>query len=287
MDKIYNKEIIYENNKYNIILINNNSSLQIKLSENEIKIYENSFSIDEIKKNKFFSIYETLEEVLIDLYDYISSGKIKINQNENENSLNLIIELPSKKVKEISFNLLSKTKIKEDNIIINLNSEIIKDNINENILLKNWIEPNKIIKAELLYRLTKDGESFEIFHKLCDGIKPNLLLVKSKKGFKFGGFTFENWESCNEGKWKKDNKSFLFSLNLNKRYFQKDKNINDNIYCLNIFGPCFSYDLAFKCKDMKKCTSWGKMTYLDNKEMANNENNNFDVEEVEVFKIII
>ena len=38
---------------------------------------------------------------------------------------------------------------------------------------------------------------------------------------------------------------------------------------------------------MKKCTSWGKMTYLDNKEMANNENNNFDVEEVEVFKIII
>ena len=286
MDKIYNKEIIYENNKYNITLINYNSSLQIKLSENEIKIYENSFSIEEIKQNKFFSIYETIEEILIDLIDYISSQKIKIKENEKENSLNLIIELPSKKVKEISFNLISKTK-EENNIITNLNSEIIKENINENILLKSWIEPNKKIKAELLYRLTKDGESFEIFHKLCDGQKPNLILVKSKKGFKFGGFTFENWESCNEGKWKKDNKSFLFSLNLNKRYFQKDKNTNDNIYCLNIFGPCFSYDLAFKCKDMKKCTSWGKMTYLDNKEMANNENNNFDVEEVEVFKIII
>ena len=286
MDKIYNKEIIYENNKYNITLINYNSSLQIKLSENEIKIYENSFSIEEIKQNKFFSIYETIEEMLIDLIDYISSQKIKIKENEKENSLNLIIELPSKKVKEISFNLISKTK-EENNIITNLNSEIIKENINENILLKSWIEPNKKIKAELLYRLTKDGESFEIFHKLCDGQKPNLILVKSKKGFKFGGFTFENWENCNEGKWKKDNKSFLFSLDLNKRYFQKDKNTNDNIYCLNIFGPCFSYDLAFKCKDMKKCTSWGKMTYLENKEMTHYENNNFDVEEVEVFKIII
>ena len=286
MDKIYNKEIIYENNKYNITLINYNSSLQIKLSENEIKIYENSFSIEEIKQNKFFSIYETIEEILIDLIDYISSQKIKIKENEKENSLNLIIELPSKKVKEISFNLISKTK-EENNIITNLNSEIIKENINENILLKSWIEPNKKIKAELLYRLTKDGESFEIFHKLCDGQKPNLILVKSKKGFKFGGFTFENWENCNEGKWKKDNKSFLFSLDLNKRYFQKDKNTNDNIYCLNIFGPCFSYDLAFKCKDMKKCTSWGKMTYLENKEMTHYENNNFDVEEVEVFKIII
>ena len=286
MDKIYNKEIIYENNKYNITLINYNSSLQIKLSENEIKIYENSFSIEEIKQNKFFSIYETIEEILIDLIDYISSQKIKIKENEKENSLNLIIELPSKKVKEISFNLISKTK-EENNIITNLNSEIIKENINENILLKSWIEPNKKIKAELLYRLTKDGESFEIFHKLCDRKKPNLILVKSKKGFKFGGFTFENWESCNEGKWKKDNKSFLFSLDLNKRYFQKDKNTNDNIYCLNIFGPCFSYDLAFKCKDMKKCTSWGKMTYLENKEMTHYENNNFDVEEVEVFKIII
>ena len=135
--------------------------------------------------------------------------------------------------------------------------------------------------------MTKDGDSFKIFHKLCDNIKPNLILIKSKKGKKFGGFTFENWESCNEGIWKKDNKCFLFSLDKKKRFFQKDINNNDNIYCLNIFGPCFSYDLAFKCKDMKKCTSWGKMTYLNNKDLAENDNNNFDVEEVEVFKIEI
>ena len=252
MEKIYNKEITLEDNKYNISLINTEHSLEIKIIENEINIYENSFLLEEIKEN---------------------------------NIIKIIIELPSKKVKEIIFTLF----LKNDNlnIINNLESEIIRDNISDNILLKNWIDSKKKINSHLLYRMTKDGDSFKIFHTLCDNIKPNLILVKSKKGKKFGGFTFENWESCNEGKWKKDNKCFLFSLDKKKRFFQKDFNNNDNIYCLNIFGPCFSYDLAFKCRNMKKCTSWGNMTYLNNKDLAENDNNNFDVEEVEVFKIEI
>ncbi len=283
MEKIYNKEITLENNKYNISLINNEYSLEIKIIENEINIYENSFLLEEIKENKFFSIYENLNEIYIDLLEYLSLKTPKIKKENN--IIKIIIELPSKKVKEIIFTLF----LKNDNlnIINNLESEIIRENISENILLKNWIDSEKKINSHLLYRMTKDGDSFKIFHKLCDNIKPNLILIKSKKGKKFGGFTFENWESCNEGIWKKDNKCFLFSLDKKKRFFQKDINNNDNIYCLNIFGPCFSYDLAFKCGNMKKCTSWGNMTYLNNKDLAENDNNNFDVEEVEVFKIEI
>lgn len=283
MEKIYNQEITLENNKYNISLINNEYSLEIKIIENEINIYENSFLLEEIKENKFFSIYENLNEIYIDLLEYLSLKTPKIKKENN--IIKIIIELPSKKVKEIIFTLF----LKNDNlnIINNLESEIIRDNISENILLKNWIDSKKKINSHLLYRMTKDGDSFKIFHKLCDNIKPNLILIKSKKGKKFGGFTFENWESCNEGIWKKDNKCFLFSLDKKKRFFQKDINNNDNIYCLNIFGPCFSYDLAFKCRNMKKCTSWGNMTYLNNKDLAENDNNNFDVEEVEVFKIEI
>ena len=283
MEKIYNQEITLENNKYNISLINNEYSLEIKIIENEINIYENSFLLEEIKENKFFSIYENLNEIYIDLLEYLSLKTPKIKKENN--IIKIIIELPSKKVKEIIFTLF----LKNDNlnIINNLESEIIRDNISDNILLKNWIDSKKKINSHLLYRMTKDGDSFKIFHKLCDNIKPNLILIKSKKGKKFGGFTFENWESCNEGIWKKDNKCFLFSLDKKKRFFQKDINNNDNIYCLNIFGPCFSYDLAFKCRNMKKCTSWGNMTYLNNKDLAENDNNNFDVEEVEVFKIEI
>ena len=283
MEKIYNKEITLEDNKYNISLINTEHSLEIKIIENEINIYENSFLLEEIKENKFFSIYENINEIYIDLLEYLSLKSPKIKKENN--IIKIIIELPSKKVKEIIFTLF----LKNDNlnIINNLESEIIRDNISDNILLKNWIDSKKKINSHLLYRMTKDGDSFKIFHTLCDNIKPNLILVKSKKGKKFGGFTFENWESCNEGIWKKDNKCFLFSLDKKKRFFQKDFNNNDNIYCLNIFGPCFSYDLAFKCRNMKKCTSWGNMTYLNNKDLAENDNNNFDVEEVEVFKIEI
>ena len=283
MEKIYNKEITLEDNKYNISLINTEHSLEIKIIENEINIYENSFLLEEIKENKFFSIYENINEIYIDLLEYLSLKSPKIKKENN--IIKIIIELPSKKVKEIIFTLF----LKNDNlnIIKNLESEIKRDNISKNILLKKWIDSKKKINSHLLYRMTKDGDSFKIFHTLCDNIKPNLILVKSKKGKKFGGFTFENWESCNEGKWKKDNKCFLFSLDKKKRFFQKDFNNNDNIYCLNIFGPCFSYDLAFKCRNMKKCTSWGNMTYLNNKDLAENDNNNFDVEEVEVFKIEI
>ena len=283
MEKIYNKEITLEDNKYNISLINTEHSLEIKIIENEINIYENSFLLEEIKENKFFSIYENINEIYIDLLEYLSLKSPKIKKENN--IIKIIIELPSKKVKEKIFTLFSKND--NLNIINNLESEIIRDNISDNILLKNWIDSKKKINSHLLYRMTKDGDSFKIFHTLCDNIKPNLILVKSKKGKKFGGFTFENWESCNEGKWKKDNKCFLFSLDKKKRFFQKDFNNNDNIYCLNIFGPCFSYDLAFKCRNMKKCTSWGNMTYLNNKDLAENDNNNFDVEEVEVFKIEI
>ena len=283
MEKIYNKEITLEDNKYNISLINTEHSLEIKIIENEINIYENSFLLEEIKENKFFSIYENINEIYIDLLEYLSLKSPKIKKENN--IIKIIIELPSKKVKEIIFTLFSKND--NLNIINNLESEIIRDNISDNILLKNWIDSKKKINSHLLYRMTKDGDSFKIFHTLCDNIKPNLILVKSKKGKKFGGFTFENWESCNEGKWKKDNKCFLLSLDKKKRFFQKDFNNNDNIYCLNIFGPCFSYDLAFKCRNMKKCTSWGNMTYLNNKDLAENDNNNFDVEEVEVFKIEI
>ena len=33
--------------------------------------------------------------------------------------------------------------------------------------LKNWINPNMKIKAELLYRMSRDGIEVETFHNLC------------------------------------------------------------------------------------------------------------------------
>ena len=43
-----------------------------------------------------------------------------------------------------------------------------------------------------------------------------LILVKSKSGYIFGGYTIQTWESTNKN--KKDKLAFLFSLNKQKKY---------------------------------------------------------------------
>ena len=61
----------------------------------------------------------------------------------------------------------------------------------------NWLKSFSNIKFELLYRLTNDGNEFSVFHKKCDGIKNNFIVIESKDGIKFGAYCPEEWESCN------------------------------------------------------------------------------------------
>ena len=86
-------------------------------------------------------------------------------------------------------------------MICNLDSLIIKDKDVYNIRLKNWIctNTNKEIQSKLLYRLSRDGNNYEIFHKNCDNKGPTLILIKTKEEIK-GGFTVLNWDS--KSKWK-------------------------------------------------------------------------------------
>ena len=86
-------------------------------------------------------------------------------------------------------------------MISNLDSLIIKDKDVYNIRLKNWIctNTNKEIQSKLLYRLSRDGNNYEIFHKNCDNKGPTLILIKTKEEI-IGGFTVLNWDS--KSKWK-------------------------------------------------------------------------------------
>ena len=122
---------------------------------------------------------------------------------ENENNLSVNIPLPSSK-KEIIFELRQNkeikdlknevillkqevndlkekinnklVKVKKQNIVPEKikyehnisNSKIIGDNEEYNERLKNWINPTRKIKAELLYRLSDNGDKFSTFHQLCD-----------------------------------------------------------------------------------------------------------------------
>ena len=132
--------------------------------------------------------------------------------------------------------------------------------------------------------MTRDGTSFDTFHRLCDNISPNLLLIKDDKNNIFGGFTKVTWEKKDLE--KNDLESFLFSLNKNKKYYQKHKGYK-TIYSSSSNGPWFyGGDIGFYSNNMSQCKSSGTGDYLDESLSTNKAGEYFNVQEVEFYKII-
>ena len=141
------------------------------------------------------------------------------NQNDKINKMEEKINLLE--------NLLKTNDVSnENNIITNLNSNIIKDNIIYKKTIKNWINPNKNIKADLLYRLSKDGNYTSTFHQKCDNKGPTLSIFNLKDGNNVGLYTSLDWDTSSL--WKSDLNSFIFNLNKNTIYKKKS---NLSIYC--------------------------------------------------------
>ena len=174
---------------------------------------------------------------------------------------------------------------KENSIIID--SKIINNNQQYLKSLLNWINPNKSIKTELLYRLSKDGDLFKTFHEKCDNIFPTLIIVQASNGRKFGGYTTLNWSLDSND--LIDNNTFLFSFDENKKYpkkkmFYEDIQKGSDTEYGPYFGQC---DLLFK-GNMKTCKSYyyEKYNFLDSNILAKNTVDSFSVAEVEIYKII-
>ena len=73
-------------------------------------------------------------------------------------------------------------------------------------------------EIKLLYRGSRDGDRTKTCHSLCDN-KPNILIImRSDTNLIFGGYSKIGFKINKRGEYKKDNNSFLFSVNLNKIY---------------------------------------------------------------------
>ena len=57
-------------------------------------------------------------------------------------------------------------------------------------ILREWVGD---YKWKLLYRASEHGYTAESFHKCCDGKKPTLIVIKSCRGWIFGGYTTQSW----------------------------------------------------------------------------------------------
>ena len=122
------------------------------------------------------------------------------------------------------------------------NSNIIKERREIDIVIDKiriiYSKSNKdFLNMKLIYSASKDGDSSEIFHSLCDGIAPIIALIKTTKGIKFGGYTEIPFEFSKKRKGNKDDNAFIFSINKGKTY-DVEKGTNATCSYRN-YGPVF------------------------------------------------
>ena len=301
---------------------NNISLLQTKLNKiQEIKQKDND---DKKKINNIIKTSNDLVTKIDALFNHI-----KKLENENKELNNKITKLSSsKQIPQINAKkIIPKSNTDYYRTLENQNQEnqssfynrtnpninninISKDSINSRIVnyediifIQNRIkEINPRIKDvyfSLVYRATEDGDKAVNFHNKCDKIGPNIVLIKTKKGFIFGGFTFRNWEHLprdidinrpNLGSASRDANAFGFNIN-NQKIYNNERPNEFAIWCNRNFGPTFKNNL-FQIFDscLKKggyCTVRRSSHFGGQKtdfEITGGESK-FKVDELEVFEV--
>ena len=120
--------------------------------------FESKFTLDKIKENKAFLSYDTIDEILEELFPLIDENKIHLFEEEG-NKIKIIFDLPFKKYKDMIF-LVDEKKKTSDAKIEEL-YEII-------------ITQNKEIK-DLKSNLKKEGNENKRVLKLISPVQPNLV----------------------------------------------------------------------------------------------------------------
>ena len=180
------------------------------------RIQQQNKQIEKLEKKN-----QKLENDYKNLYDSIKKNYIVQNQFNN-----IVYKAPNPK------------NLSVDSKIIKTEEEIdfIKKIIKEKKFQKLGFNPNNF-SLNLIYRATRDGDMGQNFHKLCDGLSPILLLIKTTHNVRFGGYTETYFEGTKEYVGKKDENAFIFSLD-KKKYYEIEKGENA-ILCYINYGPVF------------------------------------------------
>ena len=284
------QEIIFE---LNPIIKNNNDRLD-ELTDLIIKL---NTEINNIKDEEIANLKREIndmkeKEVLLTNDNTQLKNDINLLKKENNqlNKDNAQLKNNETQLKEEITELKEKLNIlwETRRYITNLDSKIINENKEYNESLKNWIDPSKKIKAELLYRLSENGDDKKTFHELCDNKGPTLTLFHVNDGNIVGIYTPLSWDSTSG--WKNDMDTFIFNLNKNQKY--KKLKEDCSIYCMFSYGP---YTAGFGCdhnNSMKSIIHLGNdinKYYDKGSEIlpCNNQEKVYDLIETEVYKIMI
>ena len=139
----------------------------------------------------------------------------------------------------------------------------------------------------MLFDSSLNGDSAYEFHKRCDLICNTISIIETTSGHRFGGYTSECFESPNEYFDKKDNLSFVFSLDKMKIYdVIKGKYA---ISCDKNYGPYFRDDHIcivdeFLTKESGTCIKGKGFNTTKNYEL-NSGKKYFIIKRLQVFEI--
>ena len=254
--------------KQNIDLMKNEYDSKILQLEAKNNFLENKFI-----ENKVY--FENIIQNLKKEIEHLKNSSNKKNENkiikEKENKINS---------NKINFNSLN----------YSLTSSITINPNNSKILLDedfNFLFPNKNIFKDLLFCSDLDGDNILTYHNKCDKIPNTLTIIKTKDNFIFGGFTTNFFESS-PYTWKEDENSFIFSINLKKKFYPKDK--KKAILSVKYMGPTFGdgYDVYLHDKFLSEEQKYYNIkdnTYNLKKYELTNGNKSYIINKVEVWKI--
>ena len=312
--------------------INNHENLIAKLQTKLNKIQDEK-QIDNSSKNKLSDIEKQSNDLkskvdsLITLTKKLENNNKELNSKTNDlsNKFSQISVVPnpqfqSRKVSDPKtkyYRTIENQNINQEmsyynrtNPNINTNLNLSKDSFNSKIVnfsditfLQNRImQINPKIREvffSLVYRASEDGDKAANFHQKCDRIGPNVVLIKTKKGSVFGGFTFRNWEHLardtdvnrpNLGSASRDSNAFGFNVNKQKIYNNEKPN-EFAIWCNRNFGPTFKNNL-FQIFDhslkkggycnLRKNSNFGGQLF--DYEISGGEPK-FKIDELEVFEV--
>ena len=279
-DTIDNKQYRFEKKEQNVILtldfyILKEKKIDISFNLKEQQLKKEDYSIEKLYlliqklyvENK--SIKEEFTSQNKKLQNRINSLEKELKQLKNE--------FYQKEIIDSSFNTSRIVKLKE-----------------EKKKLIYWISEKGIIKEiKLLYSSKRDGDDYSQFYNNCSNISPTLSLIKTKKGRKFGGFTFGKWDD-KEGILKQtDSEAFLFSLDNMKNYKILKPNLaiasySDHSSFLTYGNNGDGCGIYLKNNFLTKGghENHASKAYNTDSKYCLSTEEDFSVEEVEVYKII-
>ncbi|UZO17016.1 uncharacterized protein OCT59_008382 [Rhizophagus irregularis] len=255
------------------------------MTKEPVKIFD-SLNFSSIPEKLFLSIIQNdnLQMSEIQIWEHVLKWGLAQNPDLYKNLLKSFLSLLDPNSKLLSNNLkphVTNLKTVYSKIITSQHTELISK----------WIDRLKITdykltspyEFKLLFRGSRDGLTPHKFHEICDGIPRTVTIIKVKDSNEIlGGYNPIKWYSSNIWGFTKD--SFIFSFNNDRIEDYILSRVTNKSFAINNgdpYGPSFgTRDLIIWKLGHCYCE---KGSY--EKPIRKTENN-FTVEECEVFQIV-